>query len=65
MCEALRELMKDEIEQEKAETRKASTFDAFLNAIKNLMETTGIDADQAMNNLCIPAADRAEYKANL
>jgi hypothetical protein len=65
MCEALRELMKDEIAQEKAEARKAGAFDSLLNAIKNLMATTGIDADQAMNNLCIPAADRAEFKANL
>jgi hypothetical protein len=65
MCEALRELMKDEIAQEKAEARKAGAYDSLLNAIKNLMATTGIDADQAMNNLCIPVADRAAYKANL
>jgi hypothetical protein len=69
MCEALRELMKDEIDREveqgKAEGRKAGAFESLLNAIKNLMATTGVDADQAMNNLCIPAADRAAYKANL
>jgi flagellar hook-associated protein FlgK len=65
MCEALRELMKDEIEQEKAEAKKTGAFESLLNAIKNLMATTGVDADQAMNNLCIPAADRAAYKANL
>lgn len=61
VCEALRTLMKDEIAQEK----KASVFDAMLNAIKNVMANTGVNAKQAMKTLGIPEADQEQYLAKL
>lgn len=57
MCEALRELMKEDFEQTKQET--------LLEAIKNLMETMKCSADQAMAALKIPDADKGKYIAKL
>lgn len=57
MCEALRELMKEDFEQTKQET--------LLEAIKNLMETMKCSADQAMVALKIPDADKGKYIAKL
>ena len=57
MCEALRELMKDEIEAEKRES--------ILVLIKNLMKNTGVTAEKAMENLGISVADRSKYMAKL
>lgn len=57
MCEALRELMKEDLEQREQET--------LLKAIRNLMETMKCSAEQAMAALKIPEADRGEYIARL
>ena len=57
MCEALRELMKEDFEQTKQET--------LVEAIKNLMETMKCSADQAMAALKIPDADKGKYIAKL
>ena len=61
MCQALRELMKDEIETEinEAENR------VKLEAIKDIMEALEYTADQAMNILKIPQAKRAAFMAKL
>lgn len=61
MCEALRELMKDEIQAERAD----SAFETMVVALKNLIVVTGKTADEAMNMLLIPASDRDKYKARL
>lgn len=61
MCEALRELMKDEIEAEKQE----NVLEAMLGAIKSLIATTGVTPEQAMSNLGIAVADRGKYAARL
>lgn len=61
MCEALRELMKDEIQAERAD----SAFETMVAALKNLIVVTGKTADEAMNMLLIPASDRDKYKARL
>ena len=77
MCQALRELMKDEIQEEiKAAEEKAAkkaaqeatikAVDAtWLTAIKNLMQESKCDAKSAMKKLCIPAADQIRYLAML
>ncbi len=65
MCEALRELMKDEIEAEKLESEKKGAFENAILMIKNLMRNTGISAEQAMENLGISVADRGKYIARL
>lgn len=57
MCDALKELMKEDFEKNKQET--------LLEAIKNLMETMKCTSEQAMAALKIPEADREGYSAKL
>ena len=57
MCEALRELMKEDFEETKQET--------LLETIKNLMDTMKWTAEQAMAAMKIPEADRGKYIAKL
>jgi hypothetical protein len=57
MCQALKELMKDEIAEERAEEK--------LIDIKNLMNTMKWTASQAMQALKIPEADQTKYSAML
>ena len=57
MCEALRELMKEDLEQREQET--------LLKTIKNLMDTTKWTAEQVMVAMKIPEADRGKYIAKL
>lgn len=77
MCEALRELMKDEIamtiaeEREKAlaegreEGREKGADSAILSVIKNLMETMKWTVDQAMEAIKVPVGDRNKYASRL
>lgn len=53
MCNALFELMKEDIEKREQET--------LLNVIKNLMDSTNWTAEQAMSAMKIPAEDRKLY----
>ena len=57
MCDALRELMKEDFEETKQET--------LLETIKNLMDTMKWTAEQAMTAMKIPDADRGKYIAKL
>lgn len=57
MCEALRELMKDDFEKKEQET--------LLKAIKNLMDSMKWTAEQAMTAMKIPDADKEKYIARL
>ncbi len=57
MCEALRELMKEDFEKQERET--------LLETIKNLMDTMKWTAEQAMSAMKIPEADRGKYIAKL
>ena len=61
MCEALRELMKDEIQEEKQKAIDTS----LIAVIKNLMKNSGCDATTAMEKLGIPATDQIRYAAKL
>ena len=79
MCDALRELMKDDYEKMKkeleeemrAETEKMKAEservkqETLLTMLKNLMETMKCSADQAMAALKIPDADKGKYIAKL
>lgn len=65
MCEALRELMKDELAEERREGMKMGVFENAVLLIRNLMENTGVSAEKAMENLGISAADRSKYMAKL
>lgn len=57
MCQALRELMKEEIEEE----RSAGRRDALLNAIRNLMDSMKLSSKQAMDALKIPLEEQESY----
>ena len=61
MCEALRDLMKDEIQEE----RQKAVDVSLIAAIKNLMQRTGWDAAKAMDYIGIPAADQMRYATRL
>ena len=53
MCDALREFMKDEIEEEKSKTK--------LQAIQALMKNLKLSAEQAMEAIGIPKNEYAQY----
>ena len=57
MCDALRELMKEDFEETKQET--------LLETIKNLMDTMKWTAEQAMTAMKIPDAEWGKYIAKL
>lgn len=61
MCEALRELMKDEIDKEIED----STFNKTLEMLKNVMDNLKMTSEQAMAAMGIPDADRGKYAARL
>jgi hypothetical protein len=61
MCQAMKDLMKDEI----AEEREISMIKTWAEAVKNLMATSKKDAEEAMNMLCISAANREKIKSLL
>ena len=61
MCEALRDLMKEEIQ----EAEQKAVDIALLAAIKNQMEKLGWDATKTMNNMGIPATDQMRYASRL
>lgn len=57
MCDALRELMKEDFEEKEQET--------LLKTIRNLMDSMKWTAEQAMSAMKIPDADRGKYIAKL
>ncbi|MCI9503551.1 MAG: hypothetical protein HFG76_16530 [Hungatella sp.] len=61
MCDALRELMREEIEEE----RRKAEQETLLGAIKNLMANLKMTADQAMSVMSIPAEKWEEYRVKL
>ena len=61
MCEALKELMKDEIEKERQEAAQ----DTILENIKSLMHNLNLSAEQAMAALNIPVPNRSGYISRL
>ena len=65
MCDALRELMKDEIEEEKskaiAEGRAEGRAEGKLDSIKALMKNLKISAEQAMEYIGIPKNEYKKY----
>lgn len=61
MCEALRDLMKEEIQEERQEAADI----ALIAAIKNAMKTLGLDAINAMKSLSVSEKDQFRYAAKL
>ena len=65
MCEALRELMNDDIEKEIKERNREAVDASAIAMIKAVMENFGVDAAKAMNALRVPQADQLRYAAML
>ncbi len=69
MCDALKNLMKEEIEEERVKARAEAKAEAkqqtLLEAIENLMQSMKWTAEQAMSALNIPAGDWPQYMAKL
>jgi hypothetical protein len=65
MCEALRELMKDEIESEIEEKTRNVRQEERRETIKNLMDSMKWTAEQAMEAMKVPVKDREQYMAGL
>ena len=65
MCQALRELMKDEIQEEIKAAEEKAVDETLVTSIKNLMKKLGLDAKAAMDTLDISAADQIRYMAML
>ena len=68
MCDALRELMREEIEEEKRNAVQSivqETEQTILEIIKSLMNNLNLTADQAMSAMNISTEKQAEYRAKL
>lgn len=69
MCQALQELMKDEIEEKVAvgrnEGRREGRNETKAEAVRNLMETLQFTAEQAMDALKIPESERESLRKKL
>lgn len=69
MCEALRELMKDEINEREAvarqEERQQTTLEVRLESIKKIMSSLNFTVEQAMDVLDISVNERALYLSKL
>ena len=61
MCDALRELMKDDLVQAKRE----GVREGVLGSLANVMKSFSVDADKAMDALHIPAEEREMYRSHL
>jgi len=73
MCQALRELMSDEMEKEfedgrkegQKEGREEGQKDAIIENIKSLMQNMKWTSEQAMKALGISDSEQSEYRALL
>ena len=61
MCQVLRELMKDEIQEEIKAERQDATDTTIIANIKSLMQKFGMDAKTIMDGMSISAADQSRY----
>lgn len=65
MCDALRQLMREEIEEEKRNAVQKAEKETLLATIKNLMANLRLSADEVMSAMSIPREEWAEYRAKL
>lgn len=61
MCDALKELMKDDIEEQLNQARTSEK----LEAIQNIMDSLQLSAEQAMDALKIAPEQRAIFMTKL
>ena len=69
MCDALRALMKPEIEEEKKAAREQGLEQGVdqnrIESIKNLMDSLKFTPRQAMDALKIPASEQPKYASKI
>jgi hypothetical protein len=65
MCQAMRELMKDEIAEEKLVAREEGREEGLLSSLRSLMKSMHLSAEQAMNALEIPEDKIDFYRTKL
>ena len=61
MCQALMEIMHEEVQQECDKAAKESSIATIRMNIKSLMKNMHLTAEQAMDALNIPASERSLY----
>ena len=61
MCRALKDLMKEEIQEERADAAEQER----VKNIKSMMENLKLSASQAMDALNIPVSQQRKYIAQL
>ncbi len=61
MCRALKDLMKEEIQKERADAAEQER----VKNIKSMMENLKLSASQAMDALNIPVSEQRKYIAQL
>ena len=65
MCQALMELLKDQIDEKVNTAVDVAVDETSERDIKSLMDTLHLSADEAMDILKIPAEKRKIYVVNL
>jgi hypothetical protein len=65
MCQAMRELMKDEIAEERNDAADKAETETQVNNIRNIMRELRYSAEQAMDLLKIPQQKRSTYLSKL
>lgn len=65
MCDALRELMKDDLIQARLEGELEGERKGVMESLTHVMESFSVDADKAMDALHIPAEERELYRSKL
>ena len=65
MCEALRDLMKEEIAEEMDKAKTDGIAEGQLKSIRALMKNLKLSAEQAMESIGIPISDYNKYLQRL
>ena len=65
MCDALRELMKDDLAQAEIKGKLEGIQEGKLESLSHVMKSFSVDAEKAMDALHIPAAEREAYRSKL
>ena len=65
MCQALQELMKDEIKEQVDKKIDETKNQLFLDNVRSIIESLNFSAEQAMDVLQIPQNRRAFILSNL
>ena len=65
MCQALREIMSDELRYAQEQGVEQATEQTEIKSVKNLMESLGLSAKDAMNALKLSADKQKKYAAML